>query len=131
MARPLRLDPDRFFPSDSSARNLARRLFAGIEHTPILSPHGHTDAAWFASNEPFENAVSLLLWPDHYLLRLLFSHGVSLESLGLQPRDGGRFETDRRTIWRRFADCYRLFRGTPSRLWLNHVFAKYCRMPLV
>jgi glucuronate isomerase len=124
MTRPLRLDPDRFFPADPVARSLARRLFAGIERTPILSPHGHTDAAWFASDEPFQDAVSLLLWPDHYILRLLFSRGESLESLGLQPRDGGAFETDRRTIWRRFAACYRLFLGTPSRLWLDHVFAE-------
>jgi glucuronate isomerase len=54
----------------------------------------------------------------------LFSQGVSLESLGLRPSDDGPFETDRRTIWRRFAEHYRLFRGTPSRLWLDHVFAE-------
>ncbi len=124
MTRPLRLDPDRFFPAEPEARSLARRLFAGIEQVPILSPHGHTDPAWFAFNEPFEDAVSLLLWPDHYILRLLFSQGVSLESLGLQPKDDAPFETDRRTIWRRFAEHYYLFRGTPSRLWLDHVFAE-------
>jgi len=30
---------------------------------------------------------------------------------------------DRRAIWRLFAEHYRVFRATPSRLWLDHVFA--------
>ena len=124
MTRPLRLDSDRFLPADSAARSLARRLFATVERAPILCPHGHADPAWFALDQPFEDAVSLLLWPDHYILRLLFSQGVSLECLGLQPSDDAPFETDRRVIWRRFATHYRLFRGTPSRLWLDHVFAE-------
>ncbi len=123
MSAPLHLDPDRFLPTDPAVRDLARRLFAGVEKTPILSPHGHTDPAWFAHDQPFEDPVSLLLWPDHYLLRMLYSQGVSLESLGLRPSDAAPYEADRRTVWRRFAEHYRLFRGTPSRLWLDHVFA--------
>ena len=124
MSAALHLDPDRFLPAEPGARAIARRLFETVENTPILSPHGHTDPAWFAYDQAFEDPVSLLLWPDHYLLRMLFSQGVSLESLGLRPSDAAAFETDRRTIWRRFAEHYRLFRGTPSRLWLDHVFAE-------
>ena len=123
MSAALHLDPDRFLPAEPAVRAIARRLFAGVEHAPIVSPHGHTDPAWFAYDNAFEDPVSLLLWPDHYLLRMLYSQGVSLESLGLRPNDGAAFETDRRAIWRRFAGHYRLFRGTPSRLWLDHVFA--------
>jgi glucuronate isomerase len=123
MKAPLHLDPDRFWPPEPAVRVIARRLFASVEKTPILSPHGHTDPAWFAYDQPFEDPVSLLLWPDHYLLRMLYSQGVSLESLGLRPSDAAPYETDRRTVWRRFAEHYRLFRGTPSRLWLDHVFA--------
>ncbi len=123
MSPSLRLDPDRFLPAEPGVRGIARGLFKTVEKTPILSPHGHTDPAWFAYDQPFEDPVSLLLWPDHYLLRMLYSQGVSLESLGLKPADGAAVETDRRTIWRRFAEHYRLFRGTPSRLWLDHVFA--------
>jgi len=123
MSAALHLDPDRFLPADSAVRAIARRLFAAVETAPILSPHGHTDPAWFAYDQAFEDPVSLLLWPDHYLLRMLFSQGVSLESLGVRPSDAAAFETDRRVIWRRFAEHYRLFRGTPSRLWLDHVFA--------
>jgi glucuronate isomerase len=123
-ARTLELDPERFFPADSRVREIAVRLFAAVEHLPIISPHGHTDPAWFAGNAPFEDAVSLLLWPDHYLLRMLMSVGVALESLGLRPKDGAPAERDRRVIWRRFAEHYTVFRATPSRLWLDHVFAR-------
>jgi glucuronate isomerase len=124
MSQPLRLDPERFFPADVGTRSIAVRLFSAVERLPILSPHGHTDPAWFSTNAPFEDAVSLLLWPDHYLLRMLLSAGLSLESLGIAPNDEMAAETDRRVIWRRFAENYRLFRATPSRLWLDHVFAE-------
>jgi len=124
MSAALHLDPDRFLPSEPAARAIARRLFDSVEKTPILSPHGHTDPAWFAYDQAFEDPVSLLLWPDHYLLRMLYSQGLALERFGLRPSDAGEVETDRRVIWRRFAEAYRLFRGTPSRLWLDHVFAE-------
>ncbi len=122
MGSPLTLDPDRLFPPDPATRGIARELFAGIERLPIVSPHGHVDPAWFAGNHPFEDAVSLFLWPDHYLLRMLYSQGVSFGELGI-PGGEGAVEPDRRTIWRRFAARYALFRATPSRLWLDHVFA--------
>ena len=113
MTHPLRLDPQRFFPSDPSQRRIAAELFGEIETLPIVSPHGHTDPAWFAGDAPFEDAVSLLLWPDHYLLRMLMSVGVTLESLGLQPSDGGPIETDRRAIWQRFAEHYHVLPRHP------------------
>ncbi len=120
----MQLDPNRFFPSDPRQRAIAAELFAGVEKLPIISPHGHTDPAWFAYDQPFEDAVSLLLWPDHYLLRLLYSMGVTLKSIGIAPQDGsgGVVESDRRNIWRRFADHYYIFRGTPCRAWLDHTF---------
>ncbi|MCM8729976.1 glucuronate isomerase [Hephaestia sp. GCM10023244] len=119
----LSLHPDRLFPADTTTRAIARRLFAEVEHLPIISPHGHTDPAWFATDAPFEDAASLLIVPDHYVFRMLYSQGVALEELGVPRADGGRTEADPRTIWRRFADHYHLFRGTPSRMWLDWVFA--------
>ena len=120
----MRLDPQRFFPADPAQRKIASELFGTIEKLPIVSPHGHTDPAWFAYDQPFEDAVSLLLWPDHYLLRLLYSVGVTLKSIGIAPQDGsgGVVETDRRKIWKRFAEYYYIFRGTPCRAWLDHTF---------
>ena len=121
--KPLHLDPERYFPSDPEQRRIAVELFAGIAKLPIVSPHGHTDPAWFSTDAPFEDAVSLLLTPDHYLLRLLHSQGIKLEALGLKPNDGAPYETDRRKIWRLFAENYHIFLGTPSRVWLDHTFA--------
>jgi glucuronate isomerase len=118
------LDSQRYLPADPAQRRIAAELFAGIEKLPIISPHGHTDPAWFATDAPFQDAVSLLLWPDHYLLRLLYSAGVTLESIGIAPRNGSGegVEQDRRRIWRRLADHYYIFRGTPCRAWLDHTF---------
>jgi glucuronate isomerase len=119
----VRLDPHRYFPADPAQRTVASELFAQVERLPIISPHGHTDPAWFAEDGPFEDAVSLLLWPDHYLLRLLHSAGVTLNSIGIAPRDRvGVVETDRRKIWKLFAEQYYIFRGTPCRAWLDHTF---------
>ncbi len=120
--RPLRLDPDRLFPADPATRGVASALYREIANLPIISPHGHTDAGWFASNEPWGDATSLLLAPDHYVFRLLYSHGVSLDALRIPDRHGMP-DTDPRAAWQLFAAHYHLFRGTPSRLWLDHVFS--------
>lgn len=123
MTRPLRLDPDRFFPMDDRARDLARALFAEVEHLSIISPHAHTDPAWFATHAAASDAPALLVQPDHYLLRMPNSQGVPLEGLGINPLDGAPNPATPREIWRLFAAHYRLFRGTPSHAWLDHTFA--------
>src|SRR5215468_7258220 len=124
MSRPLYLHPDRLFPAEPGTRAIARSLYEGVRDLPIVSPHGHTDPAWFAYDEPFPDPASLLVIPDHYVFRMLYSQGVPLEALGIPTTDGRPVETDPRAIWRRFAQSYHLFRGTPSRLWLDWVFAE-------
>ncbi|MEO8740263.1 MAG: glucuronate isomerase [Casimicrobiaceae bacterium] len=119
---PLKLHPDRLFASDPAQRQLARALYATVKDLPIVSPHGHTDPQWFADNEPFTNASALFITPDHYVFRMLYSQGVALEDLAIPRRDGGPVEQDARKIWRTFAAHYHLFRGTPTRLWLDHAF---------
>ncbi len=123
MSKPLRLNDDRLFPADPSVRGLARALYAGVRDLPIVSPHGHTDAGWFASDAPFSNATELLLAPDHYLYRMLYSQGVPLERLGVPSREGPS-PADPREAWRLFAAHWYLFRGTPSALWLNQTFVE-------
>ena len=118
MSRPLVLHPDRLFPADPGVRSIARRLFGAVERLPIISPHGHTDPQWWASDAPFGNAAELLLHPDHYVLRMLYSQGIALEALGI-----GNPAADPRESWRLFASNYHLFRGTPSRMWLDWVFS--------
>lgn len=122
MTRPLRLHPDRLFPGDPTQRAIARALYEAIATLPIVSPHGHTDPVWFATDAPWANATELLLSPDHYLFRMLHSQGIPLSALGVSSRDG-QPDTDPRVAWRLFAEHYHLFRGTPSRLWLDHAFA--------
>ncbi len=118
------LHPDRLFPSDPTVRAIAQRLYREIAGLPIVSPHGHTDPKWFAEDRNFDNATSLLLLPDHYVFRMLYSQGIALESLGIRRKDGVAVETDYRKIFRIFASHYHLFRGTPSRMWLDHVFSE-------
>ncbi len=121
MTRALELHPDRLFPADPTTRDIARALYAEIVDLPIVSPHGHTDPRWFADNACWSDATSLLLAPDHYVFRMLYSQGIDLDALAIPRRDGTP-ATDPRAAWRVFAENYHLFRGTPSRLWLDHVF---------
>ena len=125
MTTPLHLNPDRLLPAEAGVRSVARRLYQHVQGLPIISPHGHTDPAWFATNAPFADATQLLLHPDHYLLRMLYSQGLALEALGLARRPGeAQPGADLRAAWRLFGAHYHLFRGTPSRLWLDYVFAQ-------
>jgi glucuronate isomerase len=119
----LALHPDRLFPADPTIRAIARRLFESVERLPIVSPHGHCDPAWFATDAPFPDPAALLIEPDHYVLRMLYSQGVALEDLGIRPKGAPPAARDARAIWRRFAERYHLFRGTPTRLWHDHVYA--------
>ncbi|ALC10544.1 glucuronate isomerase [Sphingopyxis sp. 113P3] len=122
MAKTLSIHPDRLFPAESKTRDIARALYAEVKGLPIVSPHGHTDPAWFATNANWSNATDLLLAPDHYLYRMLYSQGIALGALGVPDRSGAP-ASDPRAAWRLFAANYHLFRGTPSRIWLDHVFA--------
>jgi glucuronate isomerase len=119
---PLTLHPDRLFSPEPRQRDIARALYATVTDLPIISPHGHTDPQWFADNEPFRDASALFITPDHYVFRMLYSQGVPLEDLAIPRRDGGPVESDARRIWRTFAANYHLFRGTPTRIWLDHAF---------
>lgn len=114
------LDENRLFPADEKTRVIARRLYEGIKDLPIVSPHGHTQARWFARNEQFPDPVTLFVQPDHYIFRMLYSQGISLEELEI----GDKPVKDPKKVWRLFASNYRLFRGTPSRLWLDYAFEK-------
>ena len=121
MSQILTLHPDRLFPADPSVRAIARALYADVAGLPIISPHGHTDPSWFAGNQPFGNAADLLLRPDHYLFRMLYSQGVRLEDLGIGAH---KATYDPRRAWRILAENWHLYRGTPSRMWLDWVFAE-------
>ncbi len=117
------LHEDRLFPIEPTARGLARTLYEGVRDLPIVSPHGHTDPRWYAENEPFPDPAQLFVTPDHYVFRMLCSQGIPLTALGVPRVDGGPTEKDGRKIWKLFAENFHLFRGTPSRLWIEQAFA--------
>ncbi|RKQ96222.1 glucuronate isomerase [Maricaulis maris] len=114
---------DRLFPADPVVRGIARELHASVRDLPIVSPHGHTDPRWFASNDAFDNPTALLLAPDHYIFRMLYSQGIRLADLAIPDRQGVP-ATDPRAAWRLFASNFHLFRGTPSAIWLSHVLVE-------
>ncbi|MFK7874368.1 MAG: glucuronate isomerase [Paracoccaceae bacterium] len=96
----------------------AAELYAQIKALPIVSPHGHCDPAWFAGNAAFPNPAKLLVTPDHYVFRLLYSQGIPLRDLGVGP-DG--VDADPRAVFRLFAQHWHVFLGTPSQIWIEYV----------
>jgi glucuronate isomerase len=115
---------DRLFPADPGVRRLARRLYEHVRDLPIVSPHGHVPAELLATDRPIGDPASELVTRDHYLLRMLYSQGVPLESLGVAPGHGQGRGVDGREVWRTLATHYRYFRGTPSRWWLDSTLAE-------
>jgi len=106
------MNPDRYFSSDPSTRNLARELYQTVASLPIVSPHGHVDPRLFADpNATFGTPADLFIIPDHYVTRMLYSQGIPLETL---------LTGDHRKIWKLFCENFHLFRGTPSGIWLTH-----------
>ncbi|MCH7230442.1 glucuronate isomerase [Glycomyces sp. L485] len=118
------LHPDRLFPSDERTRAIARDIHQRTADLPLVSPHGHVDPRLISEDEPFPDPARLFVVPDHYLTRMLYSQGATPDQLGVRSVKGEPSEVDGRTIWRRFAEHYHLFRGTPSKLWLDYTFGE-------
>lgn len=111
---------ERYFSPDPATREIALALYEPVKKLPLICPHGHVDPRLFA--DPyyrFGSPVDLLIIPDHYIFRLLYSQGIRLETLGIPRRDGGAVESDHRKIWQLVCDNWHLFRGTPTGLWLR------------
>jgi glucuronate isomerase len=118
--QPLHLHPDRFFGPDEQVIKIARELFDEIRYLPLVCPHGHVPPELLAEDNPFPEPTSLLITPDHYIFRMLYSQGIRLEDLGIPTIDGTPCETDARAVWKLFAGNYHLFLGTPTRAWLDY-----------
>jgi glucuronate isomerase len=117
------LADDRYFGPDPRQKDIATQLYSTVVHLPLICPHGHVDPRMFADPDySFGTPVDLLLIPDHYIFRMLYSQGIRLEDLGILRLDGGPVERDHRKIWQTFAEQFYLFRGTPTGLWLTHEF---------
>jgi glucuronate isomerase len=116
----LRLDPDRALPFPREQRSIAKEIYAATKELPLICMHGHVEPQVFADDLPFADPAQLLIVPDHYVFRMLASQGIDLADLGVPRVDGGPLRADSRQIWRTFCENWKLFRGTPSRYWLEH-----------
>ena len=113
------LPADRYFDPDPAQRRIAGELYESVAGLPLVCPHGHVDPGLLADEEArFGTPAELLIIPDHYVFRMLYSQGVPMEALGVPRADGDAVEQNHRKIWQMFADHFYLFRGTPSGLWL-------------
>jgi glucuronate isomerase len=118
-AQPLILSPDRCFDPDPAQRGLARDLYHRVKDLPLVCPHGHVDPRIFGDpGVPWGSPSDVLIVPDHYVFRMLYSQGVPMEALGVPSTTHSPAVADPRAIWQRFAEKFYLFRGTPTGLWL-------------
>lgn len=125
MSRDAGLADDRYFDPHPAVRAPALELYGAMAGLPLVCPHGHVDPKLFADpGYRFGDPTELLIIPDHYIYRMLHARGARLEDLGIPRRDGAPVETDPRRIWRRFAEHFYLFAGTPTGLWLRQELAE-------
>jgi glucuronate isomerase len=127
----LDLHPDRALPAAPEQRQVAREIYAETRALPLICMHGHVEAEVFADDVPFADPAQLLIVPDHYVFRMLASQGIALPDLGVPRVDGGPVESDSRQIWRTFCENWKLYRGTPSRYWLEHELVEVFGVDLV
>ncbi len=118
------LNEYRYFDPNESIRKIAVELYESVKDLPLICPHGHVDPKSLALNEPYPNPTELLIVPDHYVFRMLYSQGIKLEDLGVPTKDDSEVEKDHKKIWQIFADYYCLFSGTPTGAWLKHELAE-------
>ena len=111
---------NRYFSPDPSQRNVAHDLYKTVADLPLICPHGHVDPRLFSDlNYQFGSPVELLIIPDHYIFRMMYSQGISMPAMGIPRRDGGDVEGDHRKIWQTICDNWYLMRGTPTYIWLR------------
>jgi glucuronate isomerase len=111
---------DRYFSPDPAQHTIAADLYSQVKNLPLICPHGHVDPRLFAQPDyRFGTPVDLLIIPDHYIFRMLYSQGIALESVGIPTKNGVRVESDHRKIWQIVCDHWYLFRGTPTGMWLR------------
>jgi len=127
----LQIDSDRALPFPAEQRKIAREIYDETSGLPLICMHGHVEPEVFADDIPFADPAQLLIVPDHYVFRMLASQGIDPSSLGVPRPDGGAVETDSRKIWRTFCENWKLYRGTPSRYWLEHELVEVFGVDLV
>jgi glucuronate isomerase len=107
-----------------AASELGLDLYRDVVELPIVSPHGHIDVRLLADPAArLDPPGRLFVTADHYVVRMLYSHGVPLERVGLRTRDSVGTSIDDRAVWQVLADNVHLFALTPTGLWLRETLA--------
>ena len=116
---------NRYFSSDPAQNRAAVALYETVKDLPLICPHGHVDPRLFADPDyQFGSPVDLLIIPDHYVFRMLYSQGISLDELGIPTVAGLQSDNDHRQIWRTVCDNWHLFRATPTGIWIRDELAE-------
>ena len=120
----LKRNNDRYLPTDPATKRIAEHLYERIAKLPLVCPHGHVDPRMFAEPDyRFGSPTELLLIPDHYIFRMLYSQGIALESLCVPRQDEEETSRNHRQAWQLFSENFYLFRGTPTGIWLQDELA--------
>ncbi|MCY3831809.1 MAG: glucuronate isomerase [Chloroflexi bacterium] len=125
---------NRYFSSDPAQNSAALSLYESVKELPLICPHGHVDPRLFADPDyQFGSPVDLLIIPDHYIFRMLYSQGIPLDALGIpallpvpnavKGDSTAAIKVDHRQIWQTVCDNWRLFRATPTGIWLRDELA--------
>lgn len=115
---------NRYFSAQPAIQRAAAQLYESAKDLPLVCPHGHVDPRLFADPDyRFGSPVDLLIIPDHYIFRMLYSQGISLDALGIPTLSGAPSETDHRKIWQLVCDNWQLFRATPTGIWIRDELA--------
>lgn len=115
---------NRYFSSDPAQNKVASDLYATVKDLPLICPHGHVDPRLFSDpNYQFGSPVDLLIIPDHYIFRMMYSQGIPMESMGIPRKDDQSVETDHPKIWQLICDNWYLFRATPTGIWIRDELA--------
>ncbi|MEM7134477.1 MAG: glucuronate isomerase [Chloroflexota bacterium] len=115
----------RYFDSESHQQKMALHLYDLVADLPLICPHGHVDPSLFSNPDVhFDAPAQLLIVPDHYVVRMLYSQGIPMEQLGIPrqdaiPNQSNPLIASDEEIWQTFADNFYLFRGTPTGMWIR------------
>jgi len=114
----------KLFDLTNPQHQTAAELFEAVTDLPLISPHGHIDPGLFSDPKMrFQDPAALFVIPDHYVVRMLVSQGVTFEQLGIFPASEINSNYNPQEVWQIFCEHFSLFDGTPSGLWIENALS--------
>ncbi len=95
---------------------LAKEIYESVSEMPIISPHGHVDPVLLLDDRPLGEPTSALIRPDHYITRLMHTHGFDYDGLNF----GKELDLNQgEAIFLDFARFLPMMAGTTVAYWLD------------